>query len=274
MKLGTITKNMKRRSLTEILAITSEIGYEAVEISSRPREKHVDVNQILSDDGDDLRESMSGTGMIISAFTCHLNLMDRDKGEQFRSHFDKTLKAAALLEVPVVTAVPGILEGWQNQDGFDLFKRAWQPRIELAEELDVCVAMETFPNHIAYNIPSIRRMLDVIPSENLGLNFDPSHAVWQGIDNYKIIREFSDRIFHAHAKDTEILHHRLSERGVLGKGWWRFRIPGWGTIEWHRIITALKEAGYDYVLSFEHEDKTFSDIEGTEKAYEHLARLV
>jgi len=274
MKLGTITKNMKHRSLDEILALTSGIGYESVEISARPREKHVDVDQILSDDGNDLREHMSGTGMIISAFTCHLNLMDAEKGEQFRGHFDKTLKAAASMEVPVVTAVPGMPVGVNERDAFDIFKEVWKPRIELAEELEISVAMETFPNHIAYNVPSIRRMFEVLPSERLGLNFDPSHAVWQGIDNYKIIGEFSDKIFHAHAKDTEILKDILLKRGVRGRGWWRFRIPGWGLIDWRRMITALKESGYDYVLSFEHEDKTFGDMEGTEKTYEYLAELV
>jgi len=66
----------------------------------------------------------------------------------------------------------------------------------------------------------------------------------------------------------------LLENGVLGGGWWRFRIPGWGSINWPKLITALREAGYDYVLSFEHEDPVFDDLEGTEKTYAFLKELV
>lgn len=270
---GTITKNMRRRSLAEVVSITSGMGYGAIEISARPNEKHVDVDAILADGGKDVRSTVSEGNLIISALTCHLNLLDPERGPGFSEHFDKVLKAASHLEVPVVTAVTGAPRG-EGDEGFAAMEEVWAPRIELAERLDVKIAFETFPPNIAYNIPTIARTFEVLDSKQVGLNFDPSHAVWQGIDNYAIIRRFPDRLFHAHAKDTEVLKEILAERGVKGKGWWRFRIPGWGSIDWRRIITSLKEVGYDYVLSFEHEDKTFDDLEGSRKTFEFLRDLV
>jgi len=272
--LGTITKNMRRRSLTEIVKITSGMGYGAIEISSRPKEKHVNVEDILADGGKEVRETVSEGGLVISALTCHLNLMDPERGPGFAEHFDKVIRAASKLEVSTITAVTGSRPGKADEDAFRSMAEVWRPMIDLAEDLGVKIAFETFPPNIAYNIPTIERAFEILDSENVGLNFDPSHAVWQGIDNYRIIKVFHDRIFHAHAKDTEIMEEILSERGVTSKGWWRFRVPGWGSIDWRRIITSLKAAGYDSVLSFEHEDKTFNDLEGTLKNYHYLKELV
>jgi sugar phosphate isomerase/epimerase len=265
---------MRRRSLSEIVSITSEMGYGAIEISSRPNEKHVDVEDILADGGKEVREIVNEGGLGISALTCHLNLMDPERGPGFAEHFDKVIRAASKLEVPVITAVTGSRPGKADEDAFRSMAEVWRPRIDLAEDLGIKIAFETFPPNLAYNIPTIEKAFEAMGSDNIGLNFDPSHAVWQGIDNYRIIREFSDRIFHAHAKDTEILEETLAERGVTSKGWWRFRVPGWGSIDWRRIITSLKASGYDSVLSFEHEDKTFNDLEGTLKNYQYLEGLV
>jgi sugar phosphate isomerase/epimerase len=274
MILGTITKNMRRRSLAEVVSITSKMGYGAIEISARPNEKHVDVDGILADGGKDVRSTVSEGNLIISALTCHLNLLDPERGPRFAEHFDKVLKAASALEVPVVTAVTGAPHGKGDEEDFAAMGEVWSQRTDLAEKLDVRIAFETFPPNIAYNIPTIARTFEILDSRHVGLNFDPSHAVWQGIDNYLMISRFSDRIFHAHAKDTEIRNEVLAEKGVKGEGWWRFRIPGWGSVDWRRLITSLREAGYDYVLSFEHEDKTFDDLNGTRKTYEFLKELV
>jgi len=266
---------MRRRTLREIVSITSGMGYQAIEISARPKEKHVSVDQILSDNGRLVLDTVSEGGLTISALSCHLDLLQPEKGPVLQDYFDKVIRCASVLDVPVVTGVPGRTpESLTTEEKFQALKRAWEPRLRLAEELNVKLALEVFPPNVVYNIPTIRRMFGALDSENLGLNFDPSHAVWQGIDNRRIIGEFGSRIFHAHAKDAEIIDDSLAEIGVLGRGWWRFRVPGWGLINWPELITALRESGYDYVLSFEHEDKVFGDLEGTEKAYAFLKDLV
>ncbi len=274
MKLGTITKNMRQRSLEEIVSITSKIGYQAIEISARPNERHVLVDQIIQDEGRNVLEIVNGGGLMISALSCHLNLLDPEKGPEFRTHFDKVIRAASVLGVPVVTGLPGLAQTEKAEDAFNLLVEAWTPRLELAETLGIKVALEAFPPHIVYNMPTMTKLFELLDNPGFGLNFDPSHGAWQGIDNHLIVRAFGRRIFHAHAKDAEILQDRLKEVGTMGTGWWRFRIPGFGMVDWKRLISDLKEAGYDYALSFEHEDKTFGDLEGTEKAYEFLRELI
>src|SRR5881396_3416376 len=104
-----------------------------------------------------------------------------------------------------------------------------------------------------------RQMFEIIPDENFGLNFDPSHLVWQFIDYTRAVREFAPRIFHVHAKDMEIDRDRLYDEGVmsLGLGWQVPRLPGLGEVRWDRFISALYAIGYDWVVSIEHEDRNF-----------------
>jgi len=121
-------------------------------------------------------------------------------------------------------------------------------------------------------------MFKVIPSKALGLEFDPSHLVFQFIDYLDAARKFGSRIYHTHCKDTEILYDRLGYVGYTGEGWWRFRMPGLGDVDWKRLITTLQDVGYDYVLSIEHEDPLYHGEEGFRKglvvARRHLAQFL
>jgi sugar phosphate isomerase/epimerase len=98
--------------------------------------------------------------------------------------------------------------------------------------------------------------------------------LWQQIDYIEAVHKFGNRIYHTHAKDTEILKFKLRQVGVLGAGWWRYRIPGWGRIEWPAYLTALKEVGYNYVLSIEHEDPFFTPEAGFLKAKKFLEQFL
>jgi sugar phosphate isomerase/epimerase len=104
-----------------------------------------------------------------------------------------------------------------------------------------------------------RQLFKIIPDDNFGLNFDPSHLVWQFIDIERAIREFGPRIFHVHAKDMEVDRDGLYEQGVLsqGMGWQNARLPGLGEVRWDRFMAALYAVGYDWVISIEHEDRKF-----------------
>jgi sugar phosphate isomerase/epimerase len=120
---------------------------------------------------------------------------------------------------------------------------------------------ETLPGTISFSPELWQKMFEIIPGKNFGLNFDPSHLYWLGVDYMKAVREFGPRIFHAHAKDTEILGEELYRESVYGKNWHRARMPGLGEINWARFISALQEAGYDETLSIEHEDPVWSGSE-------------
>ncbi len=105
-------------------------------------------------------------------------------------------------------------------------------------------------------------MFTAVPSPALGLCYDPSHLYWQGIDYIQPIWDFRDRIYHAHAKDTEILLAGRNHYGMYGRqlsataeqNWWRYRLPGYGHVDWYRYLDTLYQVGYDAVLSVEHED--------------------
>jgi sugar phosphate isomerase/epimerase len=113
--------------------------------------------------------------------------------------------------------------------------------------------------NLAYSPAIWRRMFEIVPDDNFGLNLDPSHLVWQFIDYTRAVREFASRIFHVHAKDMEVDREGLYEQGVmsLGMGWQVPRLPGLGEVRWDRFISALYAIDYDWVVSIEHEDRNF-----------------
>lgn len=121
------------------------------------------------------------------------------------------------------------------------------------------------------------KMFNLVPSEAIGLEYDPSHLIWEGIDPVGPIREFGNRIFAFHAKDTEVLPDVLRRVGILGEGWWRYRIPGWGQVDWKGIFQALAEIRFDGDLIIEHEDPTFTGEQfqqGLRLGLRHLRKFV
>jgi sugar phosphate isomerase/epimerase len=120
-------------------------------------------------------------------------------------------------------------------------------------------------------------MFSRVDSEYIGLEFDPSHLVWQFIDWPNALERFMPKVHHVHAKDTEMLSDRLSDEGFFSAGWWRYRLPGYGVVDWYRLTSMLKEAGYDGAICLEHEDPVFSGPrreEGLRKAQAYLRPLV
>jgi sugar phosphate isomerase/epimerase len=144
------------------------------------------------------------------------------------------------------------------------------------------------PGNYAYSPELWDALFNELPDDNFGLNFDPSHLYWLGIDYIQALKDFAPKILHAHAKDTEILEEGENRYGNLGRqinpepwksGWWRYRMPGLGEINWNRFIATLQECGYDYVLSIEHEDPVWEGSEekvktGLKLALQHLRSFV
>jgi sugar phosphate isomerase/epimerase len=202
-------------------------------------------------------------------------------------------RAAAELEVPVVTGLIGshVWDKWYifppaneklYEQGFTLFAERWNPVLDEFRKYGVKWALEVHPTGIAYNIETAQMALKALDDRpEFGFNFDPSHLVWQLIDPVIFIKTFGKKIFHSHAKDAELQEDEVHRSGVLSTGSWmrpdrgfRFRVPGWGQVNWRRVITALVSVGYDYVLSFEHEDPVMSPEDGAEKAIAYLRPLI
>jgi sugar phosphate isomerase/epimerase len=179
----------------------------------------------------------------------------------------RDIEAAAQLGVGVVTIFAG-RDPWKTvQENVSLFKDTFTPLVQLAEDRGVHLAMENCPQpnvwpaggNMANTVENWRLLFEAVPSPRLGLTFDPSHFVWLGMDYIKAVHEFGSRIFSVHAKDTEILDGILADTGILGKGWWRYRLPGWGAVDWPAFFTALREVGYQGPVCIEHEDALWND---------------
>jgi len=285
MKLGLFTAAFPEKSLDEIASWSSENGFNAIEIACWPISKadrrysgvtHIDVTTLTADKAAEILGLLSKYELPISALGFYPNILDPDKKSQDAAinHLKKVILAAELLDVEVVGTFIGKNQLKNNEENLDVFSKIWPDIVHYAGDHHVKIAIENCPMIFSYDewpggknlasTPAIwRRMWDIIPDENFGLNLDPSHLILQMIDYERVIREFSDRIFHVHAKDLMIDWEGIYNHGVFsqGMGWQVPRLPGLGDMKWDKFIAALYAAGYDSVISVEHEDRSFEGDE-------------
>jgi len=146
-------------------------------------------------------------------------------------------------------------------DKFAAYNRIFGELAKVARDKGCLIAIENCPHgfaNIAWSPANWERMFNDLPTKTVGLEYDPSHLVWQGIDYVAALRKFGSRVYAFHAKDTEIMPDKLSYGGIYGSGWWRFRIPGHGDINWKRLFTILDDLNYGGDIIIEHEDPVFS----------------
>ena len=209
-----------------------------------------------------------------------------DIAQRVTSAIDRT----AAQRVPTITALIGRAPGCSGDENIALFRDLFTPLAAHAEAQGVKLAFENWPRNgtMLATTPELwDAMFTAVPSPALGLCYDPSHLFWQGIEYIQPIWDFRDRIFHAHAKDTEILERVRNRYGLYGQqlqatpqaSWWRYRLPGYGGVDWRRYLDALYQVGYDAVLSVEHEDPVWSDtpelaLRGLKLAHTYLAPML
>lgn len=191
--------------------------------------------------------------------------------------YKRVFDAAEILGIRVIASMSGFDANRDWSGNLQLFADRFGPIAEMAEKRGMRIAFENwmgFGGHLPFKPINMGGSPDTwndlfrtLPSPALGLEFDPSHLYWQGIDHIRALHEFKDRIYHVHAKDTEMLPERRYRGGIQGD-FFRFRIPGYGEIDWRRFISALNEIGYDGGVAIEHEDPIYS----RERFDEGLAR--
>ncbi|GCE04685.1 sugar phosphate isomerase/epimerase family protein [Dictyobacter aurantiacus] len=200
--------------------------------------------------------------------------------------YERVFDALEALELDVVASMGGF-DASKDWDGnIQLFADRFGPVAEIAEKRGVKIAFENWmsvhgrlpfkPVNIGGSPDTWDAMFKAVPSRALGLEFDPSHLYWQGIDHIRALREFKDRIYHVHAKDTEMLPERRYRGGVNGD-YFRFRIPGYGEINWPQFISALDEIGYTGDIAIEHEDPVYWNDkfdEGLDRGWHVLNPLI
>ncbi len=157
-----------------------------------------------------------------------------------------------------------------RKESFEIWKRTGPKLVEILEANDQCLAIEAWVGPGPYwpslgcTPETLRAMFAEVPSERIGLCYDPSHLVRLGIDHIRFLWEFGQRIRHVHGKDTELSDEHLYLSGnigptfgspyVYGEGAWRYCIPGEGLIDWVAVANRLQDIGYDGLLSVELED--------------------
>ena len=295
MKLGFFTAAFPGLELPAVASWAAESGFQTLEIACWPAGKaerryagvsHIDVANLNKSGAKEIRAMLDGQGLEISSLGFYPNPLhpDAEVREAAFSHLKKVIDAAELLKVEIVGTFIGADQSKSADDNLETFAKLWPPIIKYARKRGIKIAIENCPmlwhdtwpggQNVAYS-PSIwKRMFEIIPDENFGLNYDPSHLIWQFIDEIQPIYEFKDRIFHAHAKDMQLDRAKLAQDGILsaGVGWANPRLPGLGEVRWRELFAALYATGYDFVISIEHEDRAFEKTEELVKRGFYLTR--
>lgn len=264
MKIGILTSPLRNEPLDYVIGFAGSNGIDALEVAAGPGARHLDIDTFSQDDADRIRKLLDANTVAISSLAWYTNLTALDTREQTSVKFRRLIDCAAMLGVDVVCTLAGMpVEGKDKIKTIEEDCAAvFPPLLEYAASKGIRIALENWFATCLQGLAEFDRMFEVVPHENFGLNFDPSHLVWQGIDYIAAVHRFGPRIFHTHAKDTEIREERLAYLGNQAKGWWRYVIPGFGRVRWGEYIAALRRVGYDGVLSIEHEDGTFKPEEG------------
>lgn len=285
MKLGIFTAAFPGKSLEETAAWAAENGFESLEIACWPVGKAtrryagvttIDVTDFDASKAQQVHAVLKNYGLTISSLGYYPNPLhpDPEHREVVIGHLKNVILAAEMLEVPIVGTFVGKDKDKTTPANLEAFAEIWPPIVKFAAEHQVKIAIENCPMIFSYDewpggnnlasSPAIwKKMWEIIPDDNFGLNLDPSHLILQMIDYEQVVFDFMDKIFHVHAKDLEIDREGLYQNGVLsqGMGWQIPRLPGLGDIDWGRFISALYRVGYDYVISIEHEDRAFEKTE-------------
>jgi sugar phosphate isomerase/epimerase len=289
MRLGFYTNYSKT-----VAEFARKTGFTSLQLSAWPQSS-LNADTITDREIGEIKADLDRKDIEISALGFYPNVLseDEDAAQESRRYLTKVIELAARMEVNVVSTFAGRRKSLPVQASFEPFRLAFSPIMDLAEKKGVRIAIENCPMHdfmagsgenIAYSPELWDEIFRLVPSDHLGLEFDPSHCVWLQIDYIKAIRDYGHKIFHAHAKDMEIRRDIIDRVSILGSattfqghvmahGWPRARTPGWGEVDWPKLITALYDVGYRGNLDIEHEDDVFANT-GSFSEHESEADVV
>ena len=310
MRLGLFTPVFNRLTFLQLLEELKrypEIKMIELGTGGWPGSNHLDVDALLGSNDlvKEYRQRLTDEGLAISALSCHGNPLHpvNEIAQRDDELFRRTVRLAELLEVTVVVTFSGCPGGSSHDGTPNWITAAWPPEYAealawqwdtklipywteataFAAERNVRVVLEAHPGFNVYNPETLLRLRAAVGT-SLGINLDPSHLWWQGMEMPQVIAELGDAIFHVHAKDVSLNKPQIARNGVLDtKSYmqmkeraWLFRSVGWGhgELDWKAMASALRLAGYDFVMSIEHEDALASIHEGLSSAIALLSRAM
>lgn len=290
MKLGFLTACLPELTLPEIAAWAHEHGYEALEVAAWPTSagdrpftaSHLALD-VSSPDLDTVQRVAAEQDLLISSLAYYDNNLHPDQPTRtaIHEHVHRCIDAAAEIGCATVGTFVGRHPGLSVQENLRIAEEVFKPLVEHAGDRGVKLVIENcvmegwhpdgYPGNLAYSPELWEWMFDL----GLYLNYDPSHLMWLGIDPVEALRPYVDKIAHAQAKDIELFPERRHRYGFFGKavqrddpwdvGWWRYRVPGLGQVDWSKVVDTLYEGGFAGTLSVEHEDPVWGGDESRTK---------
>jgi len=281
MQLGFVSAIVPELSLREVFQIAADLGYDCVEVMCWPQGKaerryagvtHIDVENFDETAANEVNALCAEFGISISSLGYYPNALspDAEESQKAVAHLRKVIAASRTLGLSVVTTFIG--RDWTQsvEENWPRFLDVWRPLIQHAQEEGVRIGIENCPmlftgdewpggKNLAISPAVWRRMFTDIPQENFGLNYDPSHMIWQQMNYLQPLREFADRIVHVHAKDVRMDRHRLNDVGILATPleYHTPKLPGLGDVDWGRFFSVLTDVGYSGPVCVEVEDRAY-----------------
>lgn len=281
MKLGFVSAILDTYTFEEVIDFASDKGFKCVEMACWPQGKaerryagvsHIDVEDMSDKNINHIKKYCAKKNVEISSLAFYPNTMDEDLEKRAANidHLKKVIVASNKLGIGMVTTFVGRMQNKNVEENLEEFKKVWPDIIKFAEENNVKIAIENCPMLFGYDqwpggqnlftTPEIwRKCFEIIPSKNFGINYDPSHFVWQMIDYIKPIYEFKDRIFHVHYKDIKVYKDKLNDCGIMATplSFMSPKLPGLGDVDWGKYVSALTDIGFEGFTCLEIEDKAF-----------------
>ena len=281
MQLGFVSAIVPDLSLEQVFQTAADIGYDCAELMCWPAGKaerryagitHIDVNQFDDARVEKIQQLSASSGIAISGLGYYPNPLTPHEEESAVSvaHLKKVIIAAKALNLSVVSSFVG--RDWTKSvdDNWPRFEAIWSDIIRFAEDHGIRVAIENCPmlftrdewpggKNLGHSPALWRRMFETIPSSSFGLNYDPSHLVWQMMDYIKPLHDFRERIFRVHLKDARVDRYKLNEVGIMAHPleYHSPKLPGLGEVNWGHFIAVLGDVGYDGPVCVEVEDRAF-----------------
>lgn len=294
--IGLVSAILDGLSFEEMIDCAAENGLECVEVACWPKGKaerryagvsHIDAAALDEEKCAYIWEYCEKKKVEISSLAYYPNTMDPDveKRDVYIKHLHTLIDASARLGVNMVTTFIGRDPKKTVSENLELVKEIWPPILDHAKEKGVKIAIENCPmlftedewpgGQNLMTTPAIwRKVFEILDYENLGINYDPSHFVWQQIDYIRPIYEFRDKIFHVHYKDIKVYPDRLADVGVMAVPlqYMSPKLPGLGDVDWGKYVSALTDIGYDGYTCIEVEDKAYeASIEDAKRAVKQSA---
>ena len=292
MKLGIVSAIFDQSSFEEMIDIVADTGLECVEVACWPKGKaerryagvsHIDTKNLTEEKAQEILAYCEKKQVEISALAYYPNPLDEDleKRQEVIDHLYTLIDAAKLLDVKLVTTFLGRMPSKSVSENLKEVAKVWPPIIKYAEEQEIKIAIENCPmlftedewpggQNLMTTPSNWQKVFEILDSDNFGINYDPSHFVWQHIDYIEPLYKFKDKIFHVHYKDIKLYPNKLKEVGIMATPleYMSPKLPGLGDVDWGKYVSALTDIGYNGYTCIEVEDRAY------ESNYEDVKRSV